>query len=444
MMSVPRLVRNALESLGLGRRAVLSAAERQNVAWLVTERIARICAGLLVTAWVGRYLGPANYGNLSYCVAYVSLWGSVAALGIDAIVVRELSRDGADPTEILRSAFWIRAWSALTVTGLAIGFAYLASSIVESPRLMLVLAALSLLVQPVDIIDYYFQATLKSRRTVRARIFGIGLGALGRLVLITAQAPAEAFAAMLTVESIFFAIVMFWQFRSDPPAGSRRASRTMVRRLLADGVPILVSNFAILFYMRFDQILLRQLGGANASGTFAASLPFVEGWYVIGMSISTSLLPRLSRLFASDRTAFLEQLRKAMRAVLFGALLIVGLVSLVARPLVESLFGTAYGDSVEVLRIQIWSLVFIFLGVMENIWIITGNRRRLRAAKAGCGAVTNVLLNVLLIPRFGAAGCAMSAVASQAVSTVLSNAFLARDIWRLELSLFLPVSERGT
>jgi len=62
----------------------------RNTSWLMGERILRMGVGLFVGIWVARYLGPEQFGLLSYAQSFVFLFTAIATLGLDGIVVREL------------------------------------------------------------------------------------------------------------------------------------------------------------------------------------------------------------------------------------------------------------------------------------------------------------------------------------------------------------------
>ena len=66
-----------------------------NTSWMFAEQILRMVAGLFVGIWVARYLGPEQFGMFSYAVAFASIFISIAKLGLDGIVVRELVREDA-------------------------------------------------------------------------------------------------------------------------------------------------------------------------------------------------------------------------------------------------------------------------------------------------------------------------------------------------------------
>ncbi len=80
---------------------------------MFAEQILRMVAGVLVGIWVARYLGPEQFGVFSYVIAFASLFSSIAKLGLDGIVVRDLVKDPEQRNQYLGTAFWLKLLGAL-------------------------------------------------------------------------------------------------------------------------------------------------------------------------------------------------------------------------------------------------------------------------------------------------------------------------------------------
>lgn len=79
-----------------------------NAGWLLFDKFIRLMFGLLVGVWIARYLGPGTYGQLAYIVTLVSLFQVVVSLGMDTILVREITCNKNEAAQILGSAIFMR------------------------------------------------------------------------------------------------------------------------------------------------------------------------------------------------------------------------------------------------------------------------------------------------------------------------------------------------
>jgi O-antigen/teichoic acid export membrane protein len=118
------------------------------------------------------------------------------------------------------------------------------------------------------------------------------------------------------------------------------------------------------------------------------------------------------------------------------SLLIAIIVSLLSAPIVSLLFGSRFMPSVGILQVYIWTVVFVFAGVAFNQILVIENMQVVVLYKTLIGVCINVILNLLLIPGYGALGAAMATIVTQFVSSVGANFFFknSRDLF---LSYFL-------
>jgi Na+-driven multidrug efflux pump len=73
--------------------------------------------------------------------------------------------------------------------------------------------------------------------------------------------------------------------------------------------------------------------------------------------------------------------------------------------------------------IHIWAGVFVFLGVASAKWFLVENLQMLSLQRAIYGMITNIILNFILIPKYGIQGAAFATLVSQAISTYIIDFF---------------------
>ena len=229
----------------------------------------------IVSAWVARYLGPNRFGELNYIFAYLAFFLSVATLGLDGVVVRDLSVDRFEANEILGSSFVLRLIAGVScwifaVSGLAIWYRFNSQQI-----LLCALAGGSLIFQSFDTIDLWFQSKSQSKRTIIPKFISYLLTTIIKIILLFSfSAPLQAFAFVQTIDSFISAIGLIVSYRRFPAEKPLRASFSRAKDLLRYSYPFMLTAITITFYMRIDQLMIAHFLGYSASGVYAVMLPF--------------------------------------------------------------------------------------------------------------------------------------------------------------------------
>lgn len=429
---LPGFLRRRLE----GRPQVLTIVH--NSGWLMFDKLVRMALAVTVGAWVARYLGPARFGELAYVIAFIAFFQAVANLGLDGIIVRDLAQGEGRAEIILGSALWLR----VGVGCIAWACALLAMLLLRAgDHQALVLTALvggTLIFQAADTIDLWFQSQAQNRRTTLAKLVGYLLSNAIKVWLIVRHAPIVAFGAVMAFEFMLIAVGLAVAYRRFPTSSRWKASGAVARRLVGQSWPFMLSGVAVITYMRIDQIMIREMLGGRELGIYSAVLPISQLWHVIPMTLFSSLAPFVARKRLEGKEGYYQVLQKAFRLFGWIAVLCSIAVAVLAAPIVGLLYGSAFADAVNVLRIHVFTNVFIALGVAQGFWMLNENAGRVGLLKAILGGVVSVAGNFLLLPILGIYGAACVAVLAQFVSAVGSNALLAPRIWKMQLSAFSP------
>jgi len=105
-------------------------------------------------------------------------------------------------------------------------------------------------------------------------------------------------------------------------------------------------------------------------------------------------------------------------------------------------YGKAFLSSGSALRILIWAEVFVFMGVVNNSILVSANKQKFDPVFTGSSAAVNIILNLLLIPRYSLVGAAIASLISYAVGPVAgyfipSTAAYSRSMIRYSLKPFV-------
>lgn len=380
-----------------------------NTGWLFGDRVLRMGLGLIVGVWVARYLGPARYGVLSYAASLVGMYTSLAILGLEGIVIRDVVRFPERENEILGTTFVLRFLAGICAYLLVIATIFLLRPHDVVSQLMIAAMGWVLIFNSFDTIDLWFQSKVKSKYVVYAKNAAFVVSSLLRLALVLSKASIVAFAVANAVEAAAGALGLFYVYRTNGQLISRwTTSLQLARELLRDCWPLVLSGIVYMVSLRIDQVMLGQMADSHEVGIYASAVKVAEIWFFIPSAIVASVFPNIVKAKESGEREFHGRLQKLFNLLAFIGYAIAIPTTFLAGFVVHLLYGDAYAAAAPMLVVLIWSDLFVNLGVARNSYLLAMRWNWSLFAMAASGAVANVLLNLVLIPRYGGLGAAFA------------------------------------
>lgn len=416
----------------------------ENLSWLMLERVVNMTIRFFVGVWVVRYLGPEQYGVYSYALSFVGLFTAATTLGLDGIVIRNLSSEEWSEEEVMGTAFGLRVGAAVLTMIIVAGTIF---SVNDEwiTRIAVLVVSGHLVFKSADIFKLWFKSEIKSKYPVWVRSGVVMLNSATQVAFILLGLPVLAFLALFLVQSGLKAggSYLMYQFVSERGSTTWTFRWGAARTMMQDAWPLIFAGLSVSVYMKIDQVMLGEMVGESAVGIYATAVKISELWYFIPTAIAGSVFPKI---VSSKENASEEVYRDRMQAfydivALFSYIIILP-VALSAGPLIEFLFGTEYADAAPILQVHIWAFLFVSLGVARRKWLVTENFTRFTMFATVFGALVNVGLNVLLIPSYAGLGAAWATLFSYAASVYVALLFV-KELWpvlyQLSVALMAPL-----
>lgn len=395
----------------------------KNTSWLLGEKILRMIVGLFVGIWVARYLGPEQFGLLSYASAFVGLFTAIATLGLDGIIIRELVKDDSRRDILLGTAFRLKligAFGVILFLAIAVNF----TSNDHFTNLLIFIIASATIFQSVNVIDFYFQSKVLSKYVVYANIITLFISTTIKVILLLNEAPLIAFVWVVLFDSFILSMgLLYFYLYNHHPLRSWKFEKGVAIALLKDSWPLILSGIVISIYIKIDQVMINEMLDSEAVGQYAAAVRLSEVWYFIPMVIASSLFPAIVNAKKQSETLYYARLQKLYDLMVWIAIAIALPMTFMSDWLVHLLYGKQYNQAGSVLMIHIWAGVFVFLGVASGKWFISENLQILSFWRTFYGMLINVILNIFLIPQHGIQGAAIATLISQIIAAYLFDLF---------------------
>ncbi|MDJ1184823.1 flippase [Roseofilum casamattae] len=417
-----------------------------NASWLASEKILQMGLGLFIGVWVARYLGPKQFGILSYAIAFIGLLAPLAKVGLEKVVVRDLVQNPSEKDEILGTAFGIQLISSILAYLLAITTISWMRPTDTLTHILVQIIGFGMFFQVFHTIDLWFQSQVQSKYTVwsknSAYLFANGI----KIVLIYSQISVVFFAWNALGEIILSTIGLLLAYQLNGNSITAwRVRLDWVKKLLKDSLPLMFSGIAVTIYLRVDMVMLGQIFGDETVGIYSVATRISELWYFIPTSIVSSVSPAIIESRSVSKILYEERLQKLFTIMTGLAYAIAIPMAFLATPIILLLYGEQYAASGSVLTIHIWASIFVFLGVAKGVWIVTEGLTRFALISTCCGAIVNIALNLFLIPQYGETGAAIATVISygcadylvyityprfREIGRLMTNALILKSLWQ--------------
>lgn len=400
-------------SISTGLRKYLN-----NTSWLLVQNTFNILSSLFIGALVARYLGPSDYGLLNYAISYAFIFNSFATLGLDQIVIRELVKSDCKKNDILGTAFGLKFIGAMVVLLLLAFSSFFVVNDIYT-RVLILIVGLSTVLQSFNVIDFYFQSIVKSKFVVFSNIVKLGVSGSLKITGIVFQFDLPFFIVILVIDSIVLVsgFVFFYTVQKQSIL-SWRFRPSYAKFLLKNSWTVMLAAIFISIYLRIDQILIVEFLDSAQLGIYAAAVKLGESWYFVPTAICASVYPAIVGIKDINYEKYQKRVQHLFDLMVWMSVG-VGTATLILGPLaIKLLFGESYLNAAPVLSVHIWAGLFISLGIARGKWIFAENLQRIYPIFTAGGMITNIALNVILIPRYGIIGAAIATLVAQSVSAL--------------------------
>lgn len=397
----------------------------ENLGWLLFDKFFRLGAGLLVGVWIARHLGAEFYGQWNYASSFAFLFGAFASLGIDQIVVRNLVQNPGQEERILGAAFGIKLVGGGLAAILPVLGMWLFAKADGATIILVALSSSCFLFQAMQVFDLLFQARSVNKRTVIALNLAYLVATGGRIVLVVNQAGVFAFASMVAIEVVLggvFLAISYRRFGKSPL--SWYLDLGLARQILAESWPLVLASSMSLLNMRIDQVFLGKMIDNTTVGFYSAAVRIAEIWLLVPAVFGQVLFPIIVAAKGKSEEEYRKRIFQIFRVMLALTLPVALGVSLFADEIIALIYGPGFAGAGSILSIQIWTgAPSLFLFVFGQVFYVE-KMVRTHLYAAVFQPISNICLNLLLIPRFGAEGAAVATMLTAFGSHLITMAIL--------------------
>lgn len=386
---------------------------------LMSGQATSMIIGFVTFAYLARMLDPADYGAVEFAIAIAAFAAIVIECGAGTIGVRELARRPEDAGKLAAQITVARLILAVVVLPLA-GVAGWASGQAEAIQTLVWVYAFSLLAVPFKQ-EWMLQGYEKMHAAALAQPIRMGVLAIGVFVFV---GPGTPMLAVGIVELFAVAAVTLYyliaQWRWCAPFRFGWPMRDAVY-FLREGLSVGLSNMLWAFMLYAPMFLLVAMVGGTEPAWLGATSRIVISLMTLSFIYHFNLYPVVTRTVTGDPEAWARVMRASARLVAWAGIGLALGVCLLAPELMAITFGPEFAAAAPAISVMIWMFPLRTLSGHGRWSLIAAGQQRYLLIGEILGASMLLLVGLIAIPLYGAAGAGAALLAGIAASGLVTQ-----------------------
>ena len=395
-----------------------------NLFWAVLGKVVNLFGGLLVGIIVARFLGPEQYGLMNYVISYTFLFQTFALFGLDSIEIREEARGQKPYSTIIGTAFFLKTFFGCCCIVVAIVTSWMMEADGYT-TLLVAIYSLTVVLNSLIVIRNYFTAIVQNEYVVKAEISRTLISIVIKLVLLMMNANLTWFIIAYMFDFVLLGTGYIMAYRTK--IGSLRDwcfDMDYAKFLLKESFPLLLTNAAVIIYQRIDQVMIGNMIDKSSVGFFSVAAKFTEVLIFLPMILAQTITPVLVQARERSIKEYQAKAQQFMNISFWLSLIVSAFVSVVSYWLIRYTFGPAYLPAVAVLQVMAFKAASVALSNTAGAMLVTEGLQRWAICRDGLGCLVCIILNYLLLPRYGVIAAAFVSIASNIAAGYLADALI--------------------
>lgn len=398
----------------------------KNVAWLVYNNVFNLLLSLFVTVKVANHYGALGYGTYQYVISLVAILEVLAYFTDGRVVKKEY--DIYDPAKVVFTATLSRLFLSAVSAAAGIIFALFYNGGREFNLILAVLLVNSIVGSTFFGVSNRFEYLLISKRNVIAGNIAAITGSLLQLLAVELQLPIIVLPVISLLTTAITALVIILQYKKEFGLSfeTEAFDRDLLKTLYKDSAPLAIASSCAIIYTRCDSIMVGNMLSFAEVGIYAIAIKLIN---IVNMPlgpIRESFYPNLIQIYRTDKDRYARMYIR-LSSFLTWFCVIGVLFSFLVLPYLFKWLNKEYYEALGVYRVYVIYSVVSYNAALRAGHLTLINRGTILAYAQAASVVINIVLNIILIKKYGMYGAAAATAITQFLSLTVSNLFFKKD-----------------
>lgn len=385
-----------------------------NLSFNLILSLSTILFPIIIFPYVSRVLGPEGVGKVQFVISFTQYFILIAALGTPVYGIREVSKISHDPVGLKKIFTILLSLNIITSVVLCILFIII---ILCVPTLRVdlkfyLISGINILLS-FSSIDWFFSGIQKFKVIALRSLIVKVIFLLILFLLVRDRADILPYLFVVVGASLLNNVYNIFSARKyfDLSLINKSDFNVHLKPLLFIFSSIVIASV----YSALDTVLLGFIKGYTDVGYYSAASRLVKAGIPILTALSSVLLPQLTQSFRNKESERINELinKGFSYVVLLGIPITVGLIAL-SSEIIVFFSGNEFFEAS--LTLKIMAPVALIIGI-STVWLVLilspNSKDKEGVISASAGLIMSLVLNSILIPKYGHVGAAISNLFSE-------------------------------
>jgi O-antigen/teichoic acid export membrane protein len=381
-------------------------------------------ARILVLLLVARQFAPEEFGRLSLILSITEIFKVFADFGLDTITIRRYSMERHSTENVLNTVLSMKLICATIAYAAAMVFFWFAYGSIDGLQLLFLIALTIYTTLIINAFVSYFQANLNVSRVITSNVISVVVYIALTILFLKLKYPLVAFAAIIPASELLN-MVLTAQVYARITQIRLSLDWRVAKKLFRESAPVGIAGLIVVLYLRLDNMMIGWFLGEKSIGEYAAAYRITEPFFLVFSSLSVSLYAYFSAASGETSLSMIKNKLRKIIMVLFMVSAAIALILFLFAHAITGLLPAKYETSAGVLMILCWSIIFRAINPQLTAFINARGKFTMISVVAAGNLIANIILNLILIPKYGIKGAAGAVVATELLNSVFQLSCIA-------------------
>ena len=397
-----------------------------NSLWMMSEKLVSIFGLIFVTSFVAKYIGPENFGKLTFASSIFAIIQTIAMFGSENIIFQKTAKDRRFGEYIIDSTRIIRDFMYVSLSLLTLVYIYFFAD--QLTFIFSVATSIAIYFAVHDVYIIYFNAILQSKINAYCNIFALMISLLVRYCIAKFQLAVELLSVpiiLITIIPFFIRKYLFNKVKLEKGYVTKERVNRYRKFMLGIGRKLIFYSLSVAVFTKTSQLFLG-LKSQYDLGIYTVAMTLGNSFYFVLVAIISSYFTQI--YIEKDFEQSQKMVAKLSVMIVAICLAVMAFFAVTGHYIVQWLYGAEYASVNEILLFTVVVTLFSGLSTVAEKYLLKFNAYDYLKKKTLYLVAFNLVVTALFVHLWGLKGAITAILITEIMSFTVFNYFYKNGI----------------